>query len=76
MIKSAKQQSPDSADTLEQAIDQRIETFESWLRDNAPDAPAAQRHLVNASPERAYWHYGYLMALHDLRAWLRERAKS
>jgi hypothetical protein len=63
------------ARTVEQAIDDRIEGLTDWLRQNAP-AVEQQAHLDEGSLERAYWHYGYLVALRDLRDLLRGRRHS
>jgi hypothetical protein len=37
-----------------------------WLCEVAPYAAADQRHLDEGTPERAYWHSGYLAALADV----------
>ena len=39
-----------------------------WIRDNAPQVAGEQKHLDEGSEARAYWHYGYLMALRDILA--------
>lgn len=44
----------------------RLAAIESWLADNAPYLMADQKHLDDGSPERAYWHYGYAVALRDV----------
>ncbi len=44
----------------------RIEGLTRWLCENAPEC-RQQTHLKTGSPERAYWHFGYLAALHDVR---------
>ena len=50
-----------------------IEDFETrakgigeWLADNSPYVFADQKHLDADTPERAYWHYGYRVALLDV----------
>lgn len=48
-------------------IAQRIDVLAQWLHDNAPCCFADQRHLDADTPERAYWHYGYLVALRDVQ---------
>lgn len=47
-------------------IDRRIDDLTAWLKENAPDVFVEQRHLQEGTPERAYWHHGYLMALRDV----------
>jgi hypothetical protein len=32
---------------------------------NAPECQVEQKHLDAGTPERVYWHYGYLCALRD-----------
>lgn len=44
----------------------RAAELERWIRDEAPYASADQRHLDEHTPERAYWHLGYLAALRDV----------
>ena len=44
-----------------------------WLRENAPYCFADQSHLDANTVERAYWHYGYLVALKDVRRLLQRR---
>jgi hypothetical protein len=36
-----------------------------WLESSAAGCQREQRHLEKGTPERAYWHYGYWMALRD-----------
>lgn len=49
-------------------IDRRIEDTEAWLKEHAPECFDEQLHAVEGfSPERIYWHYGYLIALRDVR---------
>ena len=48
------------------SIDARIAQVRAWLGDEAPYAIADQKHLDEYTPERAYWHYGYLCALQDI----------
>ena len=49
-----------------EALQVRVKNLQSWLEEEAPYASADQRHLEEHTPERAYWHYGYLMALRDV----------
>jgi hypothetical protein len=48
-------------------INVRASAQEQWLRENAPHVVEDQKHLDDGSIERAYWHYGYLVALRDVR---------
>lgn len=47
-------------------LDERLKDIEGWLAENAPYVVADQKHLDEHSPERAYWHYGYMVALRDV----------
>ena len=48
-------------------IQQRIDGIAAWLAENAPACAAEQKHLDADTPERQYWHYGYLVALRDIQ---------
>lgn len=41
----------------------RMEGQRQWLDDTAPYIFEDQKHLDSDTPERAYWHYGYMIAL-------------
>ncbi len=47
-------------------LEQRRDDIRRWLEDEAPHAAFDQKHLDDASPERAYWHHGYQAALSDV----------
>ena len=49
--------------TLEEALEERISGLTTWLREHAAECFDEQRHLDADTRERAYWHYGYLVAL-------------
>ena len=51
-------------------ISQREQAIKEWLSKNAPYIDGDQKHLDEGSSERAYWHYGYLVALRDIRSLL------
>lgn len=51
-------------------ISQRIATLEAWMNENAPYADVEQKHLDENSLERAYWNYGYLVALRAVKRML------
>lgn len=70
---SSRRQRAYSAD---QAIDQRIDDLTDWLAANCPSCTHEQAHLDEGTRERAYWHYGYLVALRDLRDLLAGRRPS
>lgn len=53
--------------SVDQAIDERIDGLTDWLMANCPQCTHEQSHLDAGTRERAYWHYGYLMALRDIR---------
>lgn len=38
----------------------------AWVAGNAPHVTVEQKHLDEGSAERAYWHYGYMVALRDV----------
>ena len=54
---------PDAADLIQR----RIDNISAWLAENAPDCRGDQKHLDEGTAERAYWHYGYLIALRDIQ---------
>jgi hypothetical protein len=60
-----------AAEPLE-AVDRRIAGLKNWLIENAPYCAADQAHLNENGVERAYWHFGYLAALKDVRRILSE----
>ena len=53
-------------------IYQRMDGMLQWLRENHPEVFDDQKHLDEGSAERAYWHYGYAVALRDAFAKLRD----
>jgi hypothetical protein len=48
------------------ALERRAKGLQDWLKENAPEAFAEQKHLEEGSQERVYWHYGYLVAVRDI----------
>lgn len=44
---------------------ERTKGINEWLMNASPSCFAEQRHLKDGSVERAYWHYGYMVALSD-----------
>jgi hypothetical protein len=49
-------------------IVERIAAMEEWMRQYGSSALREQRHLDRDSIERAYWNYGYLIALQEALA--------
>jgi hypothetical protein len=47
-------------------ITERARGQESWLREKHPEVFSEQKHLDEGSEQRAYWHYGYMVALRDV----------
>ena len=47
-------------------LKKRGKGIRSWLKTNHPKVFKEQKHLDEGSIERAYWHYGYLVALRDM----------
>jgi len=61
---------------LNRALRDRIQSTESWLKENGGGCKKQQGHLINDTKERIYWHYGYMMALKDvLRFLVKEQSK-
>ena len=56
--------------TIVGRLQERYTDLEEWLAAHAPDCGHAQVHLDAGTPERAYWHYGYAIALKDVLALL------
>lgn len=54
--------------TFDQKIKRRADDTYAWLKENHPECQKEQAHLVEGTPERAYWHFGYYMALRDVLA--------
>jgi hypothetical protein len=59
--------------TVDASIERRLTEITSWLRDNQVFEPNPEE---MGSVERAYWHFGYLRALEDMRQQLQRRARS
>ena len=51
-------------------IRERERDLKAWLRENAPEVAQEQKHLDADTEARAYWHFGYAMALEDVLALL------
>lgn len=59
---------PSNENSIEKkdAIQERAEQLRDWLKENGSGCVDEQLHLDDGSPERIYWHYGYLAALRDV----------
>jgi hypothetical protein len=44
----------------------RSNDLSAWLKKNHPEVFTEQKHLDEGSVERAYWHYGYMVAIQDV----------
>ena len=62
--------------SLDEALDDRIAGLAAWILEHAPHVAAEQEHLDEGTQESAYWHYGYLTALLDVRESLARRRSS
>lgn len=74
---SGRQKTPSAAAQewaiVDASIERRLIEITAWLRDNQVFEPNPEE---MGSVERAYWHFGYLRALEDLRAQLQRRSRS
>jgi hypothetical protein len=52
--------------TLKQALDAHIESLSKWLGESSL-ADSARSQADESAFERMAWHYGYLIALRDVR---------
>lgn len=48
------------------AIRERAENLSDWLKPDGGRVFEEQAHLDAGTDARAYWHYGYLVALRDV----------
>lgn len=48
------------------ALVRRRDGQRKWLSDNHPAIFVEQKHCQEGMVERAYWHYGYMVALTDV----------
>jgi hypothetical protein len=61
---------------MEDSIRGCAEALEKWLQAHAPQVMDEQAHLDEASEARAYWNYGYLVALRDVLKTLDDQSHS
>lgn len=57
---------PISIDAASKLIRSKRDGLKRELADVAPYTFADHKHLDANTPERAYWHYGYINALEDV----------
>lgn len=51
---------------LSSLLVERRDNIRGWIDEVATNTTSDQQHLVENSPERAYWHHGYQAALDDV----------
>jgi hypothetical protein len=56
----------DDKKVVVERIRRRANSIELWLEENGGRALREQRHLDSKTQERAYWHFGYMVALRDV----------
>lgn len=48
-------------------LQKRAEAIDSWLKtEEGMHCKSVQAHPDKGTPERVYWHYGYMVALRDV----------
>ena len=62
--------------TMVDRLQERCDDISDWLMEHAPSCDHNQEHLNSGTTERAYWHYGYAVALRDVLALLKESAST
>ena len=58
---------------IRQTLIDEIEALSRWLEQHGSYCQDEKAHMKEGSRERAYWHYGYLVALRDTLAMLERR---
>ena len=53
----------------------RADGIEDWLQELKSRCKIEQKHLDEGTPERVYWHYGYMVAFKDLMDLLERESK-
>lgn len=56
----------EETETTKDSIRKRIEDHLAFLTREHPEVFINQKHCDAGTPERAYWHHGYMMALRDI----------
>lgn len=57
-------------------IEHRVRQINEWLSEVGSRCKEEQRHCEGGTPEREYWHYGYMVALRDVLNLLRNQGNS
>lgn len=57
---------PETSNPMIEKFQARADGIAEWIKDNAPYISGDQKHLDENTPECAYWHYGYMVALRDV----------
>jgi hypothetical protein len=57
------------------ALQKRADTIDAWLSETGSSCKVDQRHCEEGTVERAYWHYGYMVALRDALDLLRRNSQ-
>ena len=55
----------EDSELIELLTEQR-DNVRNWIDTEAIETVSDQHHLIESSPERAYWHHGYQAALDDV----------
>lgn len=61
----------DVADSLQK----RADAIDAWLSEIGSSCKVKKRHCEEGTVERAYWHYGYMVALRDALDLLRRNSQ-
>jgi hypothetical protein len=57
----------------ESKLRKRLHQLERWLARECPRCEDEQLHLTKGTAERAYWHYGYLVAVRDMLGLIKKK---
>lgn len=71
-MKLENEKSAHQASTMREHLEGRIVAIEEWLKESHPNCFVEQAHLDAGTDGRAYWHYGYIVALQDALALISE----
>ena len=62
--------------TFDEIIKDRADGLKKALKKDNPELSIEQAHLIKGTPERSYWHYGYMVALYDVLRLLDKELKT
>ncbi|MBI1814112.1 MAG: hypothetical protein HYR72_03975 [Deltaproteobacteria bacterium] len=51
---------------IEKGLRSRVAGIDGWLAEIGSSCKTDQRHCEEGTVERAYWHYGYAVAIKDV----------